>query len=170
MPVSILWSAYDNAPSPDGVSLSERLFFPGGRERHVVSTLRTELLAERREILDSPEARIGRIIVTKAQAGGTEWDLFEMFIDRTYAQGRFPKSLANMVVRCSYTCLGPTCTENNMRLDATEVPDSISRADFQSDFRLAHQGYAIVNGQSLERWCTVSVPGMLTHGPKRLPQ
>lgn len=91
-----------------------------------------------------------------------------MFVDRTYGQGRFPDSLAGMTVRCSYVCSGPTCDQSNMTFDAMEVPDSPSRSDFQSNFRLPHKGWAVVNGQALERWCTVSVPGMLTHGPKRL--
>jgi hypothetical protein len=161
LPVNILWSAYDNI----NPLLSEGLLFADGRERHVVETLRTELLAGRRELLSSPTARIGGIIVTKAFANGIWWDLFEMFVDRTYGQGRFPSSLAGMVVRCSYVCSGATCNARNMTFDATEIPDSPSRSDFQSDFRLPHKGWADVN---LERWCTVSVPGMLTHGPKRL--
>jgi hypothetical protein len=164
LPVNILWSAYDNSDQ----SLSEGLLSADGRERNVVNTVRTELLAGRRELLNSPNARIGGIIVTKAFANGVWWDLFEMFVDRTYGQGRFPNSLAGMTVRCSYVCSGSTCNASNMTFDAAEIPDSPSRSDFQSDFRLPHKGWAVVDGQSLERWCTVSVPGMLTHGPKRL--
>jgi len=56
-----------------------------------------------------------------------------------------------------------------MTFDGTETPDSPVRADLQSNFKLPHKGWALVNGVPLERWYTVSVPGMLTHGPKRLP-
>jgi len=168
LPVNILWAAYDNVPLADGQVLSEGLLFADGRERNIVRTLRTELLGGQRELLSPHTARIGGILVTRAEAEGASWDLFEMFVDRTYRQGRFPDSLAGMVVRCSYVCSGSTCDQSNMTFDATEVPDSPSRSDFQSNFRLRHKGRAVVNDQALERWCTVSVPGMLTHGPKRL--
>jgi hypothetical protein len=168
LPVNILWSAFDNARDQSGQLLSEGLFDADGRERNVVRTLRTELLAGQRELLSSPTARIGGIAVTKAQANGVWWDLFEMYVDRTYQQGRFPTSLAGMVIRCSYVCSSARCTASNLLFDGTETPDSVSRSDFQSNFRIPHKGWAVVNGQPLERWCTVSVPGMFTHGPKRL--
>jgi hypothetical protein len=165
LPVNILWSAYDNVGA-----LSEGLFFPDGRERNVLSALRTELLAGRRELASSPTARIGGIIVTKAFADGEWWDLFEMYVDRSYGQGRFPASLANTVVRCSYVCSSAPCTTGNMTFDRTDVPENLTRSDFQSNLRLRHKGYTAINTEpkELERWCTVSVPGMLTHGPKRL--
>src|SRR5262249_48409759 len=96
------------------------------------------------------------------------WDLFEMYVDRNYKNGQFPASLAGTVVRCSYVCSSSPCQQSNMTFDGTEIPDSLTRSDFQSNFRLPHKGYAVVNGEPLERWCTVKVPGMLTHGPKRL--
>ncbi len=168
LPANILWAAFDNALDPNN-PMSEGLLSADGKERHVVSTLRAELIAGQRELQSSPQARIGGIRVTKASADGRDWDLFEMFIDPTYRQGKFPASLSGMVVRCSYTCAGSSCTATNMTVDGSEIPDSPARADSQSDFRLPHKGWALVNGQPLERWCTVSIPGMLTHGPKRLP-
>jgi hypothetical protein len=144
--VGILWAAYDNVSDPASPS---GILSADGTERHVVGMLRTELIAGQRELLGSPEARIGGIRVTKAAADGRDWDLFEMFIDPSYRQGRFRNFLAGMVVRCSYTCAGSTCSADNMTFDGTEMPDSPARADLQSNFRLPHKGWALVNGVPL---------------------
>lgn len=73
LPVNILWAAYDNAPDEHGNLLAEGLLSADGRERNIVRTLRTELLAGQRELLSPHTARIGGIIVTRAEADGALW-------------------------------------------------------------------------------------------------
>ena len=99
-------------------------------------------LAGAAELAQPHPATTTNVVVTTTAVGGIWYDLFEIY-------GSFPTpptSLSQVALNCS---------------PAAYLPQFVAANTAQVNIRMRHQGLA-------KQYCTVTVAGSLTHGPKRI--
>jgi hypothetical protein len=140
LPVNVAWSAYDGKDVAGTHAFG--LFGQDGTERLGMSLLRAALALGAEELRQPHPGHIDGIVVSAVRLGNDWFDLFEIF-------GSFPSPPAS----ASQVVL--TCNGDSVQ------PELAGSTTAQVNIRIKHV-------ESPQRFCSVKLPGTLTHGPKKM--
>ena len=141
LPINVGWAAYDGKDE-SGVIYPFGLFGADGTEKLGMSLLRTALATGAMELGEPHPGYIDGIVVSDVRVGDLWYDLFEIY-------GSFPSpptSASQVVLICNGVGVSPELVGQN----ATQV-----------NIRMIHLDIP-------RRYCSVKLPGTLTHGPKKM--
>jgi len=139
--VNVGWAAYDSRDDTGRV-YPFGLFTPYGTEKVGMQVLRDALRAGAAELAQPHPGRIDGIVVSDVAVGSDWFDLFEIY-------GSFPTPPAS-ASQVTLTCDGVRVT-----------PEIVGSNTTQVNIRMRHLDLP-------QRYCSVKLPGTLTHGPKKM--